>query len=218
METSQERDDLLAIVADQRRNFLCTLDGITDKEAVVRTTVSELTLGGLVKHLGRTQRSWLAVIAGTAPAEFAMSDLDPDPYRMTESESLVELIDAFHAAAAEFDRAVRGEHDLDRRVTLPRYPWSPPVRSSGRSATSCCTSSGRSRTTAVTPTSSARPWTAPAPRHSWPRPRPRVPDGVKGTVSGVGTLTGRPPACSNVRGDRDFGPVRGRDDRLTVGV
>jgi hypothetical protein len=126
METSQERDDLLAIVADQRRNFLCTLDGVTDKEAVVRTTVSELTLGGLVKHLGRTQRSWLAVIAGTAPAEFAMSDLDPDPYRMTESESLAELIDAFHAAAAEFDRAVRGEHDLDRRVTLPRYPWSPP--------------------------------------------------------------------------------------------
>jgi uncharacterized damage-inducible protein DinB len=126
METSQERDDLLAIVADQRRNFLCTLDGISDKEAVVRTTVSDLTLGGLVKHLGRTQRSWLSAIAGTAPSAYAMSDLDPDPYRMTESENLADLVEAFHAAAAEFDRVVRSEPDLDRRVTLPRYPWSPP--------------------------------------------------------------------------------------------
>ena len=126
METSQERDDLLAIVADQRRNFLCTLEGITDKQAVVRTTVSDLTLGGLVKHLGRTQRSWLSVVRGTAPAAFAISDLDPDPYRMTESETLAELIDAFHAAAAEFDQVVRDEPDLDRRVTLPHYPWSPP--------------------------------------------------------------------------------------------
>ncbi|HEV3171896.1 MAG TPA: DinB family protein [Actinocrinis sp.] len=125
MEMSQERDDLLAIVADQRKNFLCTVDGITDKQAVARTTVSELTLGGLVKHLGRTQRTWFAVIGGTAPAEFKMSDLDPDVYRMTESETLAGLLDAFQAAAAEFDRVVRDEPDLDRRVTLPRYPWSP---------------------------------------------------------------------------------------------
>jgi uncharacterized damage-inducible protein DinB len=126
METAQEREDLLAIVADERRNFLCTIDGITDKQAVAHTTVSDLTLGGVVKHLGRTQRSWLTVVAGTAPAAFAMSDLDPDPYRMTESETLADLVDAFHAAAAEFDRVVRDEPDLDRQVTLPRYPWSPP--------------------------------------------------------------------------------------------
>jgi uncharacterized damage-inducible protein DinB len=44
---------------------------------------------------------------------------------MTESETLAGLLDAFQAAAAEFDRVVRDEPDLDRRVTLPRYPWSP---------------------------------------------------------------------------------------------
>lgn len=125
MENAQEREDLLEIVADQRRILLYTVVEITDKQAATRTTASELTLGGILKHLAGLQRSWLAVIGGTAPAEVGWSDLDPDHYRMTESETLAGLLDSFHAAAAEFDRTVREEPDLDRRLTLPRYPWSP---------------------------------------------------------------------------------------------
>jgi uncharacterized damage-inducible protein DinB len=126
METTQEREDLLAIVGDQRRNFLFTVDGITEAQAAERTTVSELTLGGLVKHLGRVQRSWLESVDGTAAAVYEWSDLDPDFNRMSESETLAGVLAAFHEAAADFDRAVRAEADLDRQVTLPRYPWSPP--------------------------------------------------------------------------------------------
>ncbi|HEU5334060.1 MAG TPA: DUF664 domain-containing protein [Actinocrinis sp.] len=126
METTQERDDLLAIVGDQRRNFLFTVDGVTDAQATARTTVSELTLAGILKHLGGVQRSWLEVVDGTAPAVYEMSDLDPDYSRMTASETLAGLLEAFHAAAADFDRTVRAEADLDREVTLPHYPWSPP--------------------------------------------------------------------------------------------
>ncbi|KRV50806.1 hypothetical protein AQ490_13660 [Wenjunlia vitaminophila] len=121
-----EREDLLAIVADQRTNFLYTVEGISQEQAAARTTVSELTLGGLVKHLGTMQRKWLAVVDGTAPARVEWADLDPDGNRMTEGETLSGVLDAFHSAAAEFDRTVRQEPDLDREVTLPQYPWSPP--------------------------------------------------------------------------------------------
>ncbi|NLU65993.1 DinB family protein [Streptomyces sp. HNM0574] len=121
-----ERADLLEIVADQRTNFRYTVDGLTDEQARARTTVSELTLGGLVKHLAGTQRMWLETIAGTAPAQVAFADLDPDAYRMTERETLAGLLAEFDAAAAEFDRVVREEPDPDRMLTLPRYPWSPP--------------------------------------------------------------------------------------------
>ena len=126
METTPERDDLLAIVGDQRRNFLFTVDGVTDAQAAERTTVSELTLGGIVKHLGGVQRSWLEAIDGTAPDVYAMSDLDPDYNQMTGSDTLAGLVADFHATAADFDRTVRAEPDLDRGITLPRYPWSPP--------------------------------------------------------------------------------------------
>ncbi|MFF2331726.1 MULTISPECIES: DinB family protein [unclassified Streptomyces] len=127
-DTSQpgEREDLLALAADQRTNFLYTVAGISDKQAGTTTTVSELTLGGLVKHLGDVQRTWLAVVDGTAPSQVGWADLDPDGNRMTEGETLTGLLDAFHAAAAEFDRRVRQEPDLGRLVTLPSYPWSPP--------------------------------------------------------------------------------------------
>ncbi|MEU9621738.1 DinB family protein [Streptomyces sp. NPDC048155] len=112
-----EREDLLAIVADQRGNLLYTVEGISDEQAGLTTTVSELTLGGLVKHLGDVQRTWLAVVDGTAPVAVGLADLDPDGNRMTEGETLTGLLDAFHAAA---------EPDLGRLVTLPQYPWSPP--------------------------------------------------------------------------------------------
>ncbi|MFJ1543543.1 DinB family protein [Streptomyces sp. NPDC088246] len=120
------REDLLALVADQRTNFLHTVAGVGDEQAGVATTVSELTLGGPLKHLGEVQRTWLAVVDGTAPGEVDRADLDPDGTRMTKGETLAGLLDAFHAAAAEFDRTVRQEPDLDRLVTLPQYPWSPP--------------------------------------------------------------------------------------------
>jgi uncharacterized damage-inducible protein DinB len=126
MDSAQERQDLLEIAADQRRNFLYTVEDINDEQARARTTVSELTLGGLVKHLAALQRSWLAVIDGSAPAEVGWADLDSDPYRMTEAETLAGVLGSFEEACAAFDRTVRDEPDLDRRVTLPRYPWSPP--------------------------------------------------------------------------------------------
>lgn len=121
-----ERDDLLALVTDQRTNFLYAVEGLDDAGARARTTVSELTLGGLLKHLGLMQRSWLDVVEGTAPADVGWADLDPDGNRMTDAETVPGLLEAFHAAAAAFDRTVREEADLDREVTLPAYPWSPP--------------------------------------------------------------------------------------------
>ncbi|MFE7400527.1 DinB family protein [Streptomyces sp. NPDC057557] len=121
-----EREDLLALVADQRTNFLHTVAGVGDDQAGLATTVSELTLGGLLKHLGEVQRTWLAVVDSTTPGRVDWTDLDPDGTRMTKGETLAGLLDSFHEAAAEFDRTVRQEPDLDRLVTLPQYPWSPP--------------------------------------------------------------------------------------------
>jgi uncharacterized damage-inducible protein DinB len=72
------------------------------------------------------QRAWLAVVDGTAPASVSWSDLDPDRHRMTGSETLSGLLDAFRDASAAFDRTVRDEPDLDRRGSLPQYPWSAP--------------------------------------------------------------------------------------------
>ena len=49
---------MLEALAQQRYFFLHTVDGLTDEQARLTPTVSELSLGGLVKHVALTERGW----------------------------------------------------------------------------------------------------------------------------------------------------------------
>ena len=51
--TTGERADLLATLGQARHFLRFTARDLTDEQARQRTTVSELTLGGLVKHVTR---------------------------------------------------------------------------------------------------------------------------------------------------------------------
>jgi len=53
-----ERADLLETLAKHRYFLRCTARDLTDEQAAQRTTVSELCLGGLIKHVAFTERQW----------------------------------------------------------------------------------------------------------------------------------------------------------------
>jgi hypothetical protein len=57
-ELDAERSDLLAMLAQHRRFLRHTTRDLTDEQARARTTVSELTLGGLIKHVTDVEGSW----------------------------------------------------------------------------------------------------------------------------------------------------------------
>ncbi|MFH9888991.1 DUF664 domain-containing protein [Streptomyces luteogriseus] len=63
MTTSSEKTDLLAAFAEQRALLLITVRGLTDAQARRRTTVSELTLGGIVKHLATGEETWTRIMS-----------------------------------------------------------------------------------------------------------------------------------------------------------
>jgi hypothetical protein len=52
-----ERDDLIEALTAHRGFLRHTVQGITDEQARQRLTVSELTLGGLIKHVARPRRA-----------------------------------------------------------------------------------------------------------------------------------------------------------------
>ncbi|GAB3957415.1 hypothetical protein GCM10027614_72850 [Micromonospora vulcania] len=54
-----ERADLLQTLRRHRGFLLHTVDGLTDEQAATRTTVSELCLGGLIKHVAGTEQRWM---------------------------------------------------------------------------------------------------------------------------------------------------------------
>lgn len=119
-----EKRELLEVLRDQRNLFLVTVRDISDEQARMRTTVSELTLGGLTKHLASGEhRSATGIVRPDPDAEFDMAALG-DNYTLLPDETLDYYRDQFVAGAAAFDRAV-ADADLDTLIPMPTAPWAP---------------------------------------------------------------------------------------------
>ncbi len=121
----QEREDLISMLADQRDLFRITLRGIDDDQARKRTTVSELTLGGLLHHLISCERHWVTVLverdenAAIDPARFE------GEYLMAEGETVAGLLAEWDEVAAATAELIRTVDSLDTSVPTPTAPWTP---------------------------------------------------------------------------------------------
>src|ERR1700722_14803047 len=105
-ELEAERSDLLAMLDGQRKFLRYTTRDLTDEQARTRTTVSELTLGGLIKHVADVERSWaeFIVVGPTALGEAsAMTEADwakrADEFRLLDGETLAGVLDNYEATA-----------------------------------------------------------------------------------------------------------------------
>ena len=126
-----ERADLLESLARQRHFLRYTTRGLTDDQARQRTTASELSLGGLIKHVAAVEGRWARFISGGAPAMGGgRRSADPDAwsqgFRMLEDETLAGLLDAYAEAARRTDELVATLPDLDAAHALPEAPWFEP--------------------------------------------------------------------------------------------
>ncbi|MBP2401095.1 DinB family protein [Streptomyces syringium] len=120
-----ERGELLHALSEQRELLLITVRGITDVQAAQRTTASDLTLGGIVKHITRGEQVWVQIMV-KGDGELPEGMLDMEQYGMADDEALTGLLNQYAAAARTTEQAVAGLRDLDRSVPLPSTPWSPP--------------------------------------------------------------------------------------------
>src|SRR6266571_7054964 len=57
-----ERGDLLEALATQRHFLRFAARDLTDEQARQRTTASELSLGGLIKHVAATEQGWATFV------------------------------------------------------------------------------------------------------------------------------------------------------------
>jgi Protein of unknown function (DUF664) len=134
-----ERADLLEALAAHRYFLRFTVQGLTDEQARQRTTASELTLGGLVKHVASQEAGWVRFIL-EGPQSMPGPD-DPEQmakwaeeFRMGPDETLEGILAHYGEVARRTDDLVRTLPDLDASHPLPEAPWFPPgaVRSARR--------------------------------------------------------------------------------------
>src|SRR5689334_23443258 len=102
-----ERADLLETLAKHRQFLRHTARDLTDEQAAARTTVSELCVGGLIKHVARTEDGWAKFIvdgpAAQGPLDAAAYEAHAQSFQMLPGESLAGLLDAYAEVAARTD-------------------------------------------------------------------------------------------------------------------
>ncbi|MFC4003535.1 DinB family protein [Prauserella oleivorans] len=124
--TTDERADLLQALAQHRFFLHYTVNGLDDEQAARRTTVSELTLGGIIKHVARTELGWLEFAQGN-PAAIAGVNADRrNEFRMLPGETLAGLLVEYEEIARRTDEFVATTPDLDVSYPLPEAPWFTP--------------------------------------------------------------------------------------------
>ncbi|MEU0289805.1 DinB family protein [Streptomyces sp. NPDC006147] len=125
-----EHADLLETLAKHRDFLRFTTRGLTDEQAGLRTTKSELCLGGLIKHVTAGERSWVDFILegpSAMPDFTAMTEEDfarrADSFRMLPGETLAGVLDAYAEVARRTEEVVAGLPDLNASWPLPKAPW-----------------------------------------------------------------------------------------------
>ena len=121
-----ERAELLQQLTEQRQMLLISVRGLSDAQISARSTVSALTLGGIIRHLTQGERVWTEILLHGG-AETPPGMWDTDQYYLTGDETLDGLLAAYADASRATDEAVASLPNVDGMVTLPEAPWSPGV-------------------------------------------------------------------------------------------
>jgi uncharacterized protein DUF664 len=131
-----ERADILETLRTHRFFLRHTVEGLTDEQARLAPTASELTLGGLIKHVAATESSWVDFIErGTEAMAMPEGEFDPNSelaqewaneFKMLPHETLADVLARYEGVAARTDALVESLPDLDLSHPLPPAPWFAP--------------------------------------------------------------------------------------------
>ncbi|WP_432254043.1 DinB family protein [Streptomyces sp. HNM1019] len=142
-----ERADLLAELAAARSALTKTVDGLDDKQAGERPTVSTLCLGGLIKHVAAIEEGWLRFVlegpsalrydlpegvtwadlaAGTAREIPQWAIDNQNAFQMLPGETLAGILRRYEEVAARSEEIITAVPDLSATHPLPEAPWNEP--------------------------------------------------------------------------------------------
>src|SRR6201985_3605552 len=132
-QTDPERADLLSGLGAARYFLRFTARDLTDEQARQRTTASELTLGGLIKHVAAVEQGWADFVLDgpSAMTDYsAMTEDDvarwADQFQLLPRETLDGVLAGYDKVAQRTDDLVASLPDLNLSHPLPNAPWFPP--------------------------------------------------------------------------------------------
>ena len=120
---ADEREGLLEYLAHERYKLKVTSYGLTDEQARATPSASSLSVGGLIKHVALTERSWTGhILRREAGLDYAAYE---QSFRLADDETLETTLSLYDAVAAETSDAIASIDDLGYPVPVPPAPWNP---------------------------------------------------------------------------------------------
>ncbi len=124
---TDERELVLAYIAQQRDGIRNAAYGLTVEQARLAPSASSLSIGGLIKHVADMEKGWVDMVLqrdGGSPEDRA-SDYE-DNFRLGPDETLADVLARYEEVAKDTDAVVAGIADLGRAVPVPKgVPWFP---------------------------------------------------------------------------------------------
>ncbi|MGH3856666.1 MAG: DinB family protein, partial [Pseudonocardiaceae bacterium] len=118
---ADEREGLLAYLAQQRLVLRLTAHGLTDEQARATPTASPHSIQGLIKHVANAERVWMDTILQRhrkwSPEKHHNS------FRLAPDETLASVLDLYDQAAKETDAVIAEIPDLGQPVPVPDPQW-----------------------------------------------------------------------------------------------
>jgi len=128
-----ERADILAGLGSARHFLRFTVRDLTDEQARQRTTASELSLGGLIKHVAAVEQGWADFVLDgpSVMTDYsAMTEDDvarwADQFKLLPGETLADVLAGYEKVAQRTDDLATSLPDLNLSHPLPNAPWFPP--------------------------------------------------------------------------------------------
>src|SRR5690349_9436149 len=122
---ANEREGLMAFLAQQRLVLRTAAYGLTDDQARQAPTASSLSVGGLIKHVSSVERNWMDIVLQRPSAEGGEQAYE-DGFRLLPGETLQQILDEYEETARQTTEIIDGIADLDRPVPVPQgVPWFP---------------------------------------------------------------------------------------------
>ncbi|GAA2691621.1 DinB family protein [Streptomyces lunalinharesii] len=120
-----ERGALLAFLEAQRGGLRRAVLGLTDAQAKQRPSASELSLGGLVKHVAEVEQRWLEFAQQREPSIPRDQNSWHLGFQLQDGESVAGTLEFWEGVAAETEKFIRSVPSLDDTFPLPPAPWFP---------------------------------------------------------------------------------------------
>jgi uncharacterized damage-inducible protein DinB len=118
-----ERSGLLGYLAQQRSVLRIAAHGLTDDQSRETPTRSSLSIGGLIKHVAATERSWIDIVL---QRDRATADDYVANFRLEPDETLASVLRLYDEVAAETEQVIATIPDLGQAVLVPKgVPWFP---------------------------------------------------------------------------------------------